>query len=172
MSVLDSVIDCEFLRAIPKPLLPRLEQLSQTQMFPAGTTLFLEGHHNPEFHIVVTGHVRLEMLVPRRGRIPILTVGPGEILAWSALVANAEMTCTAITLEPVRTVAFDGSRLRELCETEHEIGYHVMRQLASELSKRLVATRLQLLDLFRELQPSTESVPPLGVSRADSLDAS
>lgn len=162
MSLLDSVIDCEFLRAIPKALLPQLEQLSQRRMFPAGTTLFLEGSANREFHIVNTGHVRLEMLVPRRGRIPILTVGPGEILAWSALVPNAAMTCSAIALEPVCTVAFDGDQLRALCETEHEIGFHAMRQLASELSRRLFATRLQLLDLFREHQPLKESAPTIG----------
>lgn len=156
MSLLDSVIDCEFLRAIPKALLPQLEQLSQSRAFPAGATLFLEGSANRDFHIVTSGRVRLEMQVPGRGRIPILTVGPGEVLAWSALIANSVMTCSAIALEPVCTVAFDGDQLRSLCEAEHEIGYHVMRQLASELSRRLFATRLQVLDLFREHQPLTE----------------
>lgn len=85
------------------------------------------------------------MAIPGRGRVPILTAGPGDVLAWSALVQQKIMTSTAVAQEPVRTIAFDGNALRQLCECNHAIGYYVMRQLAPALSHRLVATRLQLL---------------------------
>ncbi len=45
-------------------------------------------------------------------------------------------------------VAISGLELRQLCNTDFEVGYHVMGQVASALSQRLLATRLQLLDLF------------------------
>jgi CRP-like cAMP-binding protein len=60
------------------------------------------------------------------------------------------MTATATALEPVRTLAFDGRALKALCEECHEVGYYVMRQIVVVLSERLLATRLQLLDLFVE----------------------
>ena len=63
------------------------------------------------------------------------------------------MTATAIALEPVRTLSINGRSLREWCESDHEAGYHVMRQLVLVLSERLLATRLQLLDLYQEHQP-------------------
>ncbi|TXT27172.1 MAG: hypothetical protein FD138_2777 [Planctomycetota bacterium] len=41
-----------------------------------------------------------------------------------------------------------GHQLQQLCQSDAEVGFHLMWQVASALSQRLVATRLQLLDLF------------------------
>ncbi len=153
MSSLNLIAGSEFLRAIPAELHSHLEQLVQQRNYSPGTTIFTEGTHHDEFHIIASGHARLDMHVPRRGRIPILTIGPGEVLAWSALLGHGVMTSSAVALDPIQTVAFPGERLRKLCESQHEIGYHIMRQLATSLSRRLVATRLQLLDLFADHVP-------------------
>jgi CRP-like cAMP-binding protein len=153
MSLLKSVAHSEFVRSIPPALIGRLNQIASAREYAPGTTLFTEGAKNDEFHVVVEGQVRLDMLVTRRGRIPILTAEAGDILAWSALFGESSMTASAVALVPVKTIAFRGEQLRELCEAEHEIGYHVMRQLACALSRRLVATRLQLLDLFADQAP-------------------
>lgn len=150
MSLLDIVADCEFLRSIPPILRGRLNESAHFCEYAPGTALFTEGTKNDEFHVVVEGQVRLDMLVARRGRIPILTAEAGDILAWSALLGDSTMTATAVALVPVKTIAFRGDQLRQLCEAEHEVGYYVMRQLASAVSRRLVATRLQLLDLFAD----------------------
>lgn len=72
------------------------------------------------------------------------------------------MTSTAVALQPVKTIAFDGDALRQLCERNHEIGYYVMRQLETALSHRLVATRLQLLDLFADQVPVVDTAPVEG----------
>ncbi len=58
------------------------------------------------------------------------------------------MTATAIALEPAQLIAFPGQTLRELCEADHHFGYRLMFRLSQALSKRLLATRLQVLDLF------------------------
>jgi len=162
MPLTDTVLQCEFLRAIPRYLIPKLTNLAQVRVFPPGAILFQEGVTHGEFHIVAGGHVRLDMAVPGRGRVPILTAGPGDILAWSALVQQKVMTSTAVAQEAVRTIAFDGDALRQLCEGNHEIGYYVMKQLAAALSHRLVATRLQLLDLFAEQVPVVNTASLVG----------
>ena len=159
MSLLETVSYCDFLRAMPSDLVTRLGHLAYARAYVPGEVIFVEGGSHPEFHLIVDGHVRLDMLVPGRGRVPILSAGPGDVLAWSALVGNSVMTSTAVALEDVRTVAFRNDQLLSLCETEHEIGYHVMRQLASALSRRLLATRLQLLDLFGEQTHVLEHIP-------------
>jgi CRP/FNR family cyclic AMP-dependent transcriptional regulator len=147
MSLLDVVSCCEFLRGMPGDLVVRLGHIAHVRDYLAGTLLFIEGIAHPEFHVIVEGQVQLDMHVPQRGRVPILSVGPGEILAWSALLGNSVMTTTATALKDVRTVAFRADQLLDLCAKEHEAGYHIMRQLATALSHRLLATRLQLLDL-------------------------
>ncbi|HEX6985245.1 MAG TPA: cyclic nucleotide-binding domain-containing protein [Planctomycetaceae bacterium] len=149
----------EFLRGVPDEVRDRLARLALRRTFPAGTTMFVEGNRHDEFHLVEAGQVRLEMSVPRRGRVPILTIGPGDVLAWSAVLGGGVMTATAVAVGTVVTAAFDGPALRRLCEAEPAVGYHVMRQLSSALSRRLVATRLQLLDLFAPEQPATRPVP-------------
>ena len=140
MSLLESVSYSDFLRGMPDDLVVRLGRIAHARAYAIGEVLFSEGTEHPEFHVVVDGHVRLDMFVPRRGRVPILTAGPGDVLAWSALIGNSTMTSTAVALEPVRTVAFPSEQLQRLCETEHEIGYHVMRRLASALSPYWIAT--------------------------------
>lgn len=58
------------------------------------------------------------------------------------------MTATAITLSPTRVLAGSGQEIRSLCDADPVFGYEFMREMAAALSKRLVATRLQLLDLY------------------------
>jgi CRP-like cAMP-binding protein len=157
-------LDCDFLRGLPASVVTELAAMSRERVYPAGAVLFSEGAFHSEFHIVVAGHVRLDMAVPQRGRIPLLTVGPGDILAWSALLAQGRMTATGTALEPVRTAAFDADQLRRHCETNPQLGYHLMKQLAAALSRRLLATRLQLLDLFAGHVPMLETTSPVGSS--------
>jgi CRP-like cAMP-binding protein len=132
-------------------------RLAAVEAHAAGTTLFKEGAENHTLYVVLSGSVALEMHVPGRGVVRILTVGPGEVLAWSAFLAEGTMTATGIVQQDVRLIAFSASRLKALCAADHSIGFAVMSQVAASLSKRLLGTRLQLLDLFAEAQPHSTS---------------
>lgn len=148
----------EFLQHIPAEYVQEILILGQQQRFAPAAVLFREGTIHRYFHLLVEGRVRLDMVVMGCGRVPVLTLGPGDVLAWSALVAEDLMTSTATALEPVTTLAFEGAQLRRLCSERPEIGYHVMKQVARSLSRRLVATRLQLLDLFASHVPVLEEM--------------
>ena len=133
---------------IPEPSLDALAALASVTSFPAGSTIFREGAENKFLYILHRGHVGLDMNVPGRGRVRILSVGPGEMLAWSALLGDGQMIATATALEDTRVISVAAARLAELSNTNHEFGYQLMDRVAGSLAKRLVATRLQLLDLF------------------------
>lgn len=130
-----------------------LAAISRLVEFHAGAVLFYQGSHNPDLYLICSGRVALDMHVPGRGAVRILTVGTGELLAWSALIGDGTMTTRAIALEPVQAIAINGNYLSALCERRHDIGFCVMRQLSWSLSHRLTATRLQLLDLFEHPTP-------------------
>ena len=49
---------------------------------------------------------------------------------------------------PAELIELSGTELTSLCRTDPALGYHLMHGLAGALAKRLLATRLQLLDLF------------------------
>lgn len=134
----------------------RLASLAQIKSLPTGATLFREGDSHDGFYVVRSGHVVLEMGMAGRGRTRILTVGPGELLAWSSLVGDSRMTATAIAQDDVELLTLSGRELAAACEADHELGFQIMRRIATGLSKRLLATRLQLLDLF-EADASTSA---------------
>jgi CRP/FNR family transcriptional regulator, cyclic AMP receptor protein len=140
------------LQAIPERLLAKLAPLATIESVAANRVLFTEGALCDRIYFVVEGLVALDMHVPRRDPTRILTVGPGEVLAWSALLSDQRMTATGTVLEDSRLVALAAQPLRQLCDADHEIGFVLMRAMALALSQRLLATRLQLLDLFAESQ--------------------
>jgi CRP-like cAMP-binding protein len=140
------------LQGIPEGLRAKLSPMATVESVAANRVLFTEGALCDRIYFVVDGLVALDMYVPRRDPTRILTVGPGEVLAWSALLSDQRMTATATVLEDSRLVALAAGPLRQLCDSDHAIGFILMRALALALSRRLLATRLQLLDLFADSQ--------------------
>lgn len=130
----------------------KLAGLFTRRDFPAGGVVFEEGARHPWLHLIASGQVALEMCVPARGCTRILTLGPGDLLAWSALLGNGRMTAAAVALVPTATLVASGEVLNSLCESDRDFGYEWMHAVAVALAKRLTATRLQLLDLYGDVQ--------------------
>lgn len=126
----------------------RLAECASLRVIPSGTTLMREGEETSLLAIVVRGRVALQMHVPERGTTTILTVEPGDIIGWSALTAPHRATSTATALEPVELLAFEGAALRGLLRSDCRLAMTVYPRLLQAVSRRLVATREQLLDLF------------------------
>lgn len=123
----------------------------------AGTVIFDEGADSPWIYVIVEGQVALEMCVPARGCTRILTLGPGDLLAWSSILGESRMTAGAQALTNVRLLAAPARGLHDLCAVDHDFGYEFYRAVSAAISKRLVATRLQLLDLYGDQSPAAAS---------------
>jgi CRP/FNR family cyclic AMP-dependent transcriptional regulator len=128
----------------------KLAGLVSIAEYRAGTVIFAEGAHHPWLALIVVGEVALEMCIPARGCTRILTLGPGDLLAWSALLGEGRMTAGAHALTDTRMLVAPAQAINDLCTNDHAFGYEFFRGVATALSNRLVATRLQLLDLYGE----------------------
>jgi len=137
-----------FTKGLPPRTMEALATMAGLETVSEWDVLFHEGAQCQELFLVQSGFFALDMHVPARGRITILTVGPGELLGWSALLGGGSMTPTATAVEESRVITLPADKLRTVCQVDHEFGYSLMRHLAVALSKRLLATRLQLLDLY------------------------
>lgn len=145
----------------PAEVLQQLAKAAQLQDLTPSQVVFREGGVNHMLYLVVDGRLALEMLIPGRGASRILTIGPGEMCGWSALLGEGKMTATALATQNTKVVAIAGDQLRQLCDDNRDFGFHLMRQMAFALSSRLIATRLQLLDLFGDgARVTTESTDP------------
>lgn len=137
-----------FTGSLPDKSLHALAGAGVVRDYAAGQILFREGSASDETYVIVAGHVALDMHVEHRGAARLVTLGPGDLVGWSGVVGDKRMTTSAVALEASRVVAFPARRITELCESDHEFGYAWMRATAAALARRLLATRLQLLDLF------------------------
>jgi CRP-like cAMP-binding protein len=115
--------------------------------FTAGQTVFREGDEGDRFYLILSGKVALEASGPGR-IVRVQTLGEGDQLGWSSLLVEGGKHFQARTLEPVRALALDGARLRQVCEQDPAFGYQLMLKLLKIVAGRLQATRVQLLDLY------------------------
>jgi CRP/FNR family transcriptional regulator, cyclic AMP receptor protein len=138
----------------------KLADLLSLRQYSAGKVIFEEGTLNPWLYLLVDGEVALEMCIPARGCTRILTLGPGDLLAWSSVLGGARMTAGAHALTDVRMLVAPAQAIVDLCAVDHSFGFEFFQSVAAALSKRLVATRLQLLDLYSD-SPATQAATPL-----------
>ncbi|REJ92475.1 MAG: Crp/Fnr family transcriptional regulator [Planctomycetota bacterium] len=150
----------QFLHKLSAEDLEKVAAIASTKSLEAGAVLYQEGEACRMLHVVSSGLVALDMCMPRQGCTRILTVGPGELLGWSALLSDGTMTVRATAVEETTLIALPAHKLRQLCDDDHDIGYAIMQQVAVSLSRRLLATRLQTLDMFGETQPVAAPVSP------------
>jgi CRP-like cAMP-binding protein len=116
--------------------------------FEEGQNIFREGDPADHFYFIREGLVAVELTIPHRGRTIVQTVGPGEILGWSWLVAPYRWHFDSQALLVTRALAFDAKCLLAKCEEDHDLGYEMLKRFAHVVSERLEVTRLQLLDLY------------------------
>lgn len=116
--------------------------------FKRGDYIFKEGDPANTFYLLREGKVALEVFAPQRKPIIVATLGEGEILGWSWLLAPYQWKFHAHAVDDVRAIALDGKCLRTKCEENHDLGYEVLKRFTQIIERRLEATRLQLLDVY------------------------
>lgn len=139
-----------FFEGLEPRYLELLTGCASNMRFKAGDILFREGEEAQQFFVVREGIIRLEVFAPGRGEIPIQTVDAGDIVGWSWLFPPYRWHFTGRATMPVRVIALDGECLRGKCEQDHSLGYEFLKRFSHIMMGRLLATRLQLLDLYKE----------------------
>jgi CRP-like cAMP-binding protein len=119
--------------------------------FDAGEVIFREGDPANRFYLIQEGKVALESHTANCGVVSVQTLGPGEALGWSWLFPPYFWHFGARALEPTDSIFIYATPMRNECESDHELGYELMKRMASVMLSRLQAARRQWLGL---------SVPP------------
>ncbi|MBL9122671.1 MAG: cyclic nucleotide-binding domain-containing protein [Planctomycetaceae bacterium] len=150
--LLQELAALRFTASLPAAALERLAAVATVARYAAGARIFREGSTNDRLMIIRRGRVALDMCVPGRGEVRILSLAAGDLLAWSALLGAGRMTATATALEETEVLAIPAAEIATACR-DPDFGYAWMQRLAAALAERLLATRLQLLDLFADAEP-------------------
>jgi CRP/FNR family transcriptional regulator, cyclic AMP receptor protein len=116
--------------------------------FGDGEYLFREGGDADRFYLIRGGSVALEIFV--RGSTPVVieTLHEHEVVGWSWLFEPYRWAWDARAVGEVELAVFDGELLLGKLQSDHELGYQLMRRFAATIVERLQATRLRLLDVY------------------------
>lgn len=137
-----------FLRDLDPKYIPLLNGCASNVRFDAGQFIFREGQSANQFYIIRHGKVALESYSPASGAIRILTLGDGDVLGSSWLIPPYQWHFDARALMLTRAIAFDAECIRAKCESDHDLGYELMKRVTQIMTQRLQATRLQLMDVY------------------------
>jgi CRP-like cAMP-binding protein len=125
----------------------KLGELGHEVRFERDRVIFREGDASSFFYLIISGKVALEVTALGR-TLRVQTLGDGEELGWSSVLASEGKHFQARALGSVRAIVFDGARLREACEQDCSFGYTLLRRILGVVAERLQATRIQLLDMY------------------------
>ena len=128
----------------------QLAQIGRLSHLAAGEVLMNEGEPTEYMGIVLDGRIALRMRVPERGMVTIVTIEPGDVVGWSAVVQPNRATSTGVALAPTELVLFAGEELRQALAADNRLAAQFYPILLRAVARRLEGTRLQLLDLFTQ----------------------
>lgn len=150
----ETLKEIRFLHDVSQEQLEQLAEVATLHDYKESEVVFREGDAAGHVFLVLSGNVSLEICAPGVGCKRILTAGPGEVLGWSALLDESRMTATARTIDATQLVELDAARLLSMFEQNPEFGYAFTRRTMAAISKRLSATRMQLLDVYGSHLPA------------------
>lgn len=124
----------------------RLLLASGAQPFTAtpGQYLARDGEPAKAFYLIQSGQVEVITVTASQGETVVQKLGPGDVVGWSWLLPPYRWQFNVRVIDTVRGIGFDAEWLREKCEQDHELGYHLLTQLLEVVASRLAATWRQL----------------------------
>jgi CRP/FNR family transcriptional regulator, cyclic AMP receptor protein len=126
----------------------RLAAIGRHATFATGEVVLRDGVPTPFLGLVEAGRIGLRLSVPERGNQTVVTIEPGELVGWSAVVPPYRATAEAVALEPTGVEIFEADALRQLLAADPEVAAELLPILLACVSDRLTTSWQQLLDLF------------------------
>jgi len=126
----------------------RLAGIAETVEYEPAAVILREGRPAPFLGVLAEGRIALRLQVPARGPYVVVTLEPGDIFGWSALVPPHRATSDAVALTRVRAHVLDAERLRAALDADPELAAQVLPVVLRCVSERLTTSWHQLLDLF------------------------
>jgi hypothetical protein len=137
-----------FLRGLSEEQIDLLTECAMRSRFNKGEQIFREGDPANRFYLLKTGKVAIESA--KDGGITNLQfIGEGDVLGWSWLFPPYVWLFDARAVEPTEAIFLYGTRVRELCEVKHDLGYELMKRTASTVMARLMAVRKELVSRIK-----------------------
>lgn len=142
-----------FFKDLKKENLDFISGCCKHQVFEPGQMIAREGESADHFYLIKEGKAAVQIHAPKMGEVTLQTIRDGDIIGWSWLFPPYQWNFDIKAIRKTRTIALDGKCLREKCEENHELGFQLMKKFSQIMIQRLKATRMQVLDIYKEKPP-------------------
>ncbi|MHA1157990.1 MAG: Crp/Fnr family transcriptional regulator [Alphaproteobacteria bacterium] len=116
--------------------------------FPVDKFLFRADQPADQFYLVRSGDVVLELDMTGRKRLVVQSIHSGEVVGASWMLPPYRWRFDARAVDDVRAIGIDATCLRDKCDGNPELGYQIFKRFLPIVADRLLAARVQLVDLY------------------------
>ena len=142
-------IESHFLfRGISKKDAKIIAEFSVEEYYKRDSFIFETGSPADSIFLITKGRVAIEMHQPVKGSLILESLTKGQLLGLSWLSIPSHWIFDARCLDDVAVIRIDAKKLSEFCDSHHQAGYNIMKNVALLIRDRLQATRLQLMDIY------------------------
>jgi CRP/FNR family cyclic AMP-dependent transcriptional regulator len=129
----------EMFIGLSEPMLDEVVKLCQPAIYKADRTIVERNSAPTHLYLIQEGTVEIVTASPDSpgAEAVVVTLGKGQSFGEMGLVDNGMRSATVRAITPTQLLAIDCAHLRNLCETNTDLGYQVMRNIATDLSFKL-----------------------------------
>ena len=124
-----------------------LVSICEKKTYEANDIIYREHDESTQLYIVNSGQVDIQYMMPNGKRETVDTCTKGDYLVWSALIKPHRTNSIGICRARAELLAFDGVKLRALCEKDSQFGYQMMSLISRVIRRRLQAARKEIITL-------------------------
>jgi CRP-like cAMP-binding protein len=118
----------------------RLAAFGRVRAYPKDTRIYAIGDAVDDFYVLSDGMVRFTLGLGKRDTSAGEFMRRGDVFGWAALVEGySRRIATAYCLTACSVVALAGADLHTLMESDHSLGYAVMKRLTMLLTSELTS---------------------------------
>lgn len=148
MAELESIIAAHpFWKGLPADLGRRLADSTHLISLAPGAILFEEGGGAQHLHLLRTGRVVLEAVIPIKGPTVFKELEAGSTIGWSWLVPPHQWQFTARAVAASEIIVIDAEAVRAVAEEHPAFGRDLVGRMAEVLVLRLEVTRQRLKEV-------------------------
>lgn len=144
----DSLRSMQCLESLDDSAIAILADIGNPRSVAKGDMVQHEGDSSDALYLVESGRISIEMEMPGQGNVSILTINPGDLLGWSALVPPHVVTASSIAHVDSQLIELPRERLMAVFAEHPTIKAAIYELLAKRISVRLSESRKQMTMLL------------------------
>lgn len=137
MVSIDQLKKIQFLQDLPDDILEKICPHARQAVFEPDTILVRQNETQHLVHMLVSGKICLNARSDTGRVLTLDEIEPGQSFGFSALFGKFPATFSAICTESCDIIVLSGDLMAKLFETDHRIGYAVMRRVAQLFKDRM-----------------------------------